>query len=380
MIRPSTLSAVLAATLLLTAPAQAQERARTSAAAHEQQLAEIRQALLEATLDRPTRVVSSAWIDADGALHEDSSFHSSAEIRGVRVLPYVDDGSSARLRVLAEVLPAGLGRAQDAACTPEPTRRAWRLPVRMNTRLATGFIGSQAFASASLLELARQTWAEQQGHSARWYFVATEPPPQPAYLRALTGALATAPAPDWDMVLELSPTAAAEDKLFDTPDWARFSPRPWRWTLSLSLMQRQPATGTAETRLQLQQVLEVAAEDAELGPNIWQKKYLAQMRTVLQQWQQQLDDIERCAPVQFPLRLTAPDLFQLEAGQPSGLRVGDRMLIMNRTRVPSQMLQAGLTLHLALAEVSQVGAHRTLLKQLAGPPLSTEGEWVALPL
>lgn len=377
MIRPSRLCCLFAAALLCAAPAQAQQRTQASAAAHEQQLASIRQALLEATLERPTRIVSSAWIDADGALHEDSSFHSAAEVRGVRVLPYVDDDSG-RVSVLAEVLPPGLGSAQEAGCTPEPTQRAWRLPVQLETRLASGFVGSQAFASASLLELAGQSWLEQGAHSTRWYFLAAEPAAQPAYLRALTGSFEHAPAPDWRLVLELSPSAEEADSLFDPPDWARTTPRPWRWTLSLSLLQRQSEAST--TRLQMQQVLEVTAGDATQGPHIWQRKYLLQIRELLQQWQARLDGLERCAPVRFPLRLATADTFQLEAGQASGLRVGDRMLIMNRTRVPSQMLQAGLSLHLALAEVSQVGARRTLLKQLAGPPLSAPGEWVALPL
>ena len=373
--------AALCACLLLAAmPARAQARSDANAAAHEQQLATIRQALLEATLERPTRIVSSAWIDAEGALHEDSSFHSSAEVRGVRMLPYVDDGSAARLAIQAEVLPPGLGATADAGCTPEPTRRNWRLPVRTEARLAAGFVGKQAFASASLLELATQSWSEQGTRSTRWYFVDADPRPQAAYLRALTGAFDAAPAPDWSMVLELSPSAAADEGLFVAPDWARLKPRPWRWTLSLTLLQHPPTPAAAEVRLHLQQVLEVSAEDAELGPNIWQKKYLEPLRTVLQQWQGQLDEIKRCAPVQFPLRFAAADSFMLEAGQHSGLRVGDRMLIMNRTRVPSQMLQAGLSMHMALAEVSQVGPRRTLLKQLAGPPLNAQGDWVALPL
>lgn len=49
---------------------------------HEAQLSAIRQAILDATLDRPTRVISSAWVDDKGALHEASHFHSEAKVRG----------------------------------------------------------------------------------------------------------------------------------------------------------------------------------------------------------------------------------------------------------------------------------------------------------
>ena len=47
---------------------------------HEVHLAAIRQAILNATLDRPTRVISTAWVDQQGALHESAHFHSEAKV------------------------------------------------------------------------------------------------------------------------------------------------------------------------------------------------------------------------------------------------------------------------------------------------------------
>ena len=44
------------------------------------------------------------------------------------------------------------------------------------------------------------------------------------------------------------------------------------------------------------------------------------------------------------------------------------------------MLEPGATQHLALAQVVKVGAERTELQQLAGPALSAQGHWMALPL
>ena len=59
---PLTVSSLLPAPAALATPSNpAQE--------HERQLQAIRQAMLEATMDRPTRVISSAWVDGDGVLH-----------------------------------------------------------------------------------------------------------------------------------------------------------------------------------------------------------------------------------------------------------------------------------------------------------------------
>ena len=54
---------------------------------HEVHLAAIRQAILNATIERPTRVISTAWVDQQGALHETAHFHSEAKVNGIRVLP-----------------------------------------------------------------------------------------------------------------------------------------------------------------------------------------------------------------------------------------------------------------------------------------------------
>jgi hypothetical protein len=64
----------------------------------------------------------------------------------------------------------------------------------------------------------------------------------------------------------------------------------------------------------------------------------------------------------------------------SGLRPGDRVLLLNPSQIPSQMLEPGATQHLALAQVVKVGNDQTELQQLAGPALPTQGHWMALPL
>ena len=118
---------------------------------HERQLQAIRQALLEATIDRPTRVISSAWVDGDGVLHESAHFHSQAEVQGVRVLSYIQGDEPPAAKVDAQVLPWGLRqtRAADGSCQSPP--RAWRLPMTLQTRVDSGFSGAQQHASQWLL-------------------------------------------------------------------------------------------------------------------------------------------------------------------------------------------------------------------------------------
>lgn len=62
------------------APMSAQER-----------LDAIRLSLVENSLQTPTKVITTSWIDASGSLRESSSFKNGMEVRGVRVLSYTRD-------------------------------------------------------------------------------------------------------------------------------------------------------------------------------------------------------------------------------------------------------------------------------------------------
>ena len=70
----------------------------------------------------------------------------------------------------------------------------------------------------------------------------------------------------------------------------------------------------------------------------------------------------------------------LQAGMGSGLRTGDRVLLMHPGWVPSRVLDPRAADHMALAEVVRIAPQQTDLRQLAGPPLPVGSDWVALPL
>lgn len=348
---------------------------------YEDQLNAIRQAILEATIDRPTRVLSSAWIDEKGALRESAHFHSEANVRGVRVLSYLQDGQEPQTQVSAEVLPWGwrAQAAKGASCSPPP--RPWRLPLILQTRAEPGFTGPQSFASQSLLKSVQQVWAQKMQDSQRWRPQFKELPQDNAYMRALTdpndGAIG------WAAELVLKPHAAA---LQATPSWSDrlfHTPKPeadWRWTLTLTVGERLSPNAMIEPQWQLEQVVNIDPQAVGKSPSAWSQQLKEQLQTQMHAWVQQLDKRSECEPVQFHVQRQGSNLLQLHAGIGSGLRQGDRVLLMNPSHVPSRMLEAGAAQHLALAQVVKVGTNRTELQQLAGPALAAHGHWMALPL
>jgi hypothetical protein len=135
-----------------------------------------------------------------------------------------------------------------------------------------------------------------------------------------------------------------------------------------------------EPKWQVEQVISVSPAAMVNNPSAWARQMQAYLHQGMRHWVAQLDKLTECEPVQFHVRRQGGNALQLQAGQGSGLRPGDRVLLVNPSHVPSRMLEAGAAQHLALAEVVRVGLHRTELQQLAGPALASQGPWMALPL
>jgi hypothetical protein len=379
----------LAAKAMASAPVQALMRTHAQAATktpqkeYDAQLAAIRQAILDATLDRPTRVISSAWVDDQGALHESAHFHSEAQVRGVRVLSYVQ-GEKPVTEVSAEVLPWGWKPVgPDQSCKSPP--RPWRLPLGVQVMMPEGFSGPQLLASQTLVDLAQQAWGQNMLASQRWrtHNVAQgAEPSENAYMRALTG-----PAVErsgWMAEISLLPHAPAVARSWTERVGQRLhliEDNPlWRWTLSVRLGQKLSPGSRLVPRWQIEQIVSIDPMTLSQSPSAWAQEMQGLLHERMRQWVAQLDKQTECEPVQFHVRRQGTPSLQLQAGVDSGLRPGDRVLLMDPARVPSRMLEPGLAQHLALAQVVKVGAHHTELQQLAGPALATHGAWMALPL
>lgn len=378
----------LAANAMATAPVRALMQARSVAATpsrtpneHEAQLAQIRQAILDATLERPTRVLSSAWVDDKGALHESAHFHSEAQVRGVRVMSYLQDGEP-QTTVSAEVLPRGWkptkNSGSETSCAPAP--RAWRLPLSVQTSPPTGFSGPQHYASQQLLHMAQQAWGDHMQRSVHWLPQSTLTQHDNPYLRALTGTDEPATS-GWTAQWSLQPHAPSVP-----PAWTEKIPMmgekspAWRWTLSLRIGQRMGPSAPLQPHWEMEQVVSISPQAMAQNPSAWAQALQTELQSHMRAWVEQLDKRSACEPVQFHVQRQGGASLQLHAGQASGLRPGDRVLLMNASQVPSRMLEPGTAQHLALAQVVKVGPRRTELEQLAGPALPSQGPWLAMPL
>lgn len=368
------------------APAAAPSPAPVSV--HEQQLQAIRQALIEATIQAPTQVIASSWIDDMGALRESHQFNSKAEVRSVRLLPFdAPEPKQAAPRASADVLPWGWRHDPQTQNSCSPAPRAWRSPLVLSSQRAAGFPGPQQSASQALLQatVAHAQQALQQG--VRWDVRTSSVTERINYLRSLSAPAREDSAP-WQLDIRLEPqgpgtrtTTQDTTTVSDGKSEVRWiGDQPWIWLLRLSLTQNSGHAQGNSTSWQQEFRIAVDLEKLAEHPGQWRTPIEAALNTRVTAWLAGIERQLQCEPVQFVVRSQTGGVLQLMAGAGSGLRPGDRVLIMQPGWVPSRMLDPRAADHLALAEVVRLSSGHTDIRQLAGPPLPIGSDWVALPL
>lgn len=364
----------LCAVMLLSAPCG-------WAADAQQELEAIRAALIEAAREAPTRVISSAWIDDQGVLREEAYFHSTAQVRGVRVLSYLEEGAdrpslkaTAQItlptHVLAVARPAQApdSKAAPAECPASQTRQ-FRHPVSLRIEAQTGAGRDDAAVIGQLARATQGWWIRQAPQATRWHPQgqaqadlpqAQEGPAilvsgsEQGYRRALLG-LERPPTP-WVIRVQLrAPTDASQP-----------------WQIRLALGKTQDATELLSASLTLM--------PAQVPERFAGLSVLTGLQDALMNWSAQVDARLACEPPLLEARPGQGSDWSVAVGLASGLKVGQRMLLLDRTRIPARWAEPGGLEELGIAEVAAVHAHHSTLRWLAGPRQATAGAWLALPL
>ena len=77
--------------LNLPAPSQKDGSKTNAPLTAQERLDAIRHSLVEASLQTPTKVLSTSWLDNNGSLRETSSFKNGMQVNSLRVLSYDRD-------------------------------------------------------------------------------------------------------------------------------------------------------------------------------------------------------------------------------------------------------------------------------------------------
>ena len=103
-----------------------------------------------------------------------------------------------------------------------------------------------------------------------------------------------------------------------------------------------------------------------------------QIRRDVSGWTILLNDYALCQPVNFQLTYSNGAV-TIDGGMTSGLKIGDRLLVIDQARIPDRVLEPGALAELSLAQVVKVEGDSAIIEQTAGAPLLDATGKVALP-
>ena len=324
----------------------------------EERLEAIRQSLVQRSLEGPTQVRSTQWVDGNGALRESNSFVTGMEVRGVRVLAYGRDmdqqptATGMQLDGKTALTPSCVSSAVDGAVWHQLN---WEL--RYGSSMAAG----RRFEAQLIGQQFRQQVFAASHHAKSWR-VSERKLPADGYEQLLVGR--GEQLVPW--VLRL--TVSASDDSF-----ARANVYNVTWELIGRGEGQDPVfRGSQQISINVPRI--VGIESKPLSPSV-----VSQIQASIQSFQQGMEKVLSCKVPQFQVLNFNSGSVRIAGGAASGIRVGSQMVLADRLKLPQRALEQRALERIAMAEVVAVSDYYAELKFTAGTKFPANAQWVAIP-
>lgn len=342
---------------------------------HDEILVAIKEALVDEAQGVESKVVNTSWLDAKGQLHESTMVHSSMRVRGIQVQAYLDEIKKPRVEI---ALDEKQGSLPECFIKDDHLART----VRVMPVLYGGHFGVDLYPvvqqTARLFDERFSTYFRE---SEQWHakafrqpldsYTATISGLEPEVVRyeaRLTVDRAVAPkghrserVPGSDPVSTFfsgSPSAFSED-------WIRVSMTVTKITTGEVVW-----SGARDYRVPVRPV--------SYQPNELPEELVRSISRTTSEWSMELEGYASCEPIHFAVA-RQDDHFTLDGGVSSGLALGDRLLLLDQSRIPSRVLEPGTLAELSLVEVISVDEDTAVIEMKAGAPINGVAGKVALP-
>jgi hypothetical protein len=331
----------------------------------DEKLAAIRQGFVQAAIEGPTKVQSTVWIDANGALQESSSFRTGMQVRGVKILAY---GRDNRDQPTADMLwqPESITKTvQPSAQASSDSVEDWGVDEMSALRVTTGLLAQQWTRKATGNVLWKQRLSAEVGRSA--------------YQKALLGS--SADEMPWRVNLTLrhssKRTSFSSSPVFNSAGRSVTSIHTVEPKIQLhfSLTARNQQTSAFEANADLILGVEMQNWSAPALTMESQRLLLDQVNN----WSSEVQKLLACEPVIPEVILTSPDSLRINAGSLVGLRVGDELLLANGKNFINKILEPGIVSESVIAKVLMVRENHAQLQVSAGGKQAVQLGWRAWP-
>ena len=338
-------------------------------------LVAIKEALVSEAQATESKVINTAWLDAKGQLHESTIVHSSMRVRGIQVQAYLDEMQKPKVEI---ALDDKGGLLPECFAKDDHLKRTVRVnPVRVQDHFVIE-LRPIAVKAADRLKRELVGFFEESEYWHAKYVVQ----PASAYQSMVSG---LRPEP---VRYELDVTVSEGLR----PQGQEPEPIPGSDPVSAFFLGKPSAFAENWVHLKVELVKVATGELIWVGtsslrvpvrPVTYTNQALpdamaAQIRRDLSAWRPVLDEYVICQPMNF--QLTESDgTVQIDGGMTSGLKTGDRLLVIDQTRIPGRVLEPGALAELSLAHIVKVEDDSAIIEHAAGAPLLDATDKVALP-
>jgi len=403
----------------LPAPAQKDGPQSSAPLTAQERLDAIRHSLVEASLQTPTKVLSTSWLDNNGSLRETSSFKNGMQVNSLRVLSYDRDAAGqpkAQLQIeehatsLKQQTRQGLksvwqtftsalqfkqlGSEQNKTLFSEnsnqlssdPSKRA---PAPMcGKQLKAGLrhvMGVDVWVDAStpsaLTSAVYQLMGEHltssnpQGVAQNWRMTVNDIQPSMANSMTSYERMLTSNKPEQ---MPWHARFAMKTEMLPAPGLNGLNGAKGPGRAVRLLLQVSPREGQKNV------FQEVVSLNLELEVDKWKAAKLnaesyALLTQQFQQWQTSLSQLVACEGITPTVIEVQTESIRINAGSESGIRKGDEWLVADPAKFPSQLVGKDGASQMLLAKVETVLPYHSVLTIVAGPAQSAQAQWRAWP-
>jgi hypothetical protein len=350
----------------------------------DEKLAAIRQGLVQAALEGPTKVQSTVWIDANGALQESSSFRTGMQVRGVKILSYGRDNRdqpTADMRWQSETV------VKTAQASPKIATTCAAFDHENGLKHLIGFdidpgedwgVDDMSALRVSTGLLAQQ-WTRKAAGNVLWKQRLSAVAGRSAYEKALLGS--SADAMPWRVNLTMrqlsKQTSFISSAVINSVGRSVTSILPVEPKIQLhfSLTALNQQTPTFEASADLDWGVEMQNWSAPVPTMQSQRLLMEQVKN----WSSEVQKLLACEPVIPEVILTSSDSLRINAGSLVGLRVGDELLLANGKNFIKKILEPGMISESVTAKVLMVRENHAQLQVSAGVKQAVQLGWRAWP-
>jgi hypothetical protein len=344
-----------------------------SASAHsEQRIEALRNALINRAMQAPTRIKSSAWIDQSGRLQESTRITSDMTVRGIRLVANPDAQDVTDEKIIID--------AANSVITPEKcsdANSAWLRRAILKIEQHGSNDGISADHMAEIVRATNHLFAETWSSKGSWNLL---PASDLNHYEQLVRVGRQVSAP-YGITVSIV-TAKSEPKLKTTSQnlkEAFFPPSPLLpdSMLILTIILSESASG--KTVWSSSAPLHFPATTVSILKRPLPGDISTQLASIISRWKQQVDTKLKCEPIFFNVVNEADGTININAGQASGLRENDKVLVIDQGQVPQHILEGGLDKSVFLAEVESVSNYSSRLRFFSTPPGRNTSRWIAIP-